>query len=169
MRHQTQAFRLASIRLASDWHPSVIQVSSYCHQSCIGSALDWRQVGIRLASDGHLMGIRSERASNGRRIHIRLASDWHLTGISLWLATQWPAARHPPNPLDMPHARARIPPTPAGHRRATHTLLTARANRLCQLRLADGPVARLVPPSVSTGVHMCDSDTTPAPTTPMRA
>ena len=74
--------RLASIRLASDWHPSVIQVSSYCHQSCIGSALDWRQVGIRLASDGHLMGhpIRTciDWASDSHPTGIRLASDWHL-------------------------------------------------------------------------------------------
>ena len=127
-------------------------MSSYCHRICIGFASDWRPVGIRLASDGHLMGLRSKRASIGLRIHIRLASDWHPTGISLWLATQWPAARHPPNPLDMPHARARIPPTAAEHCRATCTLPSRPPRR--QLRLAEGPVARLVPPSVNTGAYV---------------
>ena len=52
----------------------------------------------------------------------------------------------------MPHARARIPPTAAEHCRATCTLPSRPPRR--QLRLAEGPVARLVPPSVNTGAYV---------------
>ena len=137
-----------------DWHPIGIRLPSKCHPIVIGFASDSHRIGVRLASDWRLTGIQWASDRNVRRMGVRFASDWHLTSISLSRATQGPAARHPPNPLDndMPHARARIPPTAAEPCDA-HSRCPSRPPRR-QLRLAEGPVARLVPPSVNTGAYV---------------